>query len=89
MEKIIIKIIGLCLWALSAIAIFNSYKGIIYVSTNAVTRWIMYLIFIAVSPILVLNTIITMFLDLILPEGWIIGDDEFFDQEEKDDDDDS
>lgn len=86
MEKIIIKIIGLCFWALSAIAIFNSYKGIIYVSTNIITRWIVYLIFIAVSPILVLNTIITMLLDLIMPEGWINGDDEFFDNEDEDND---
>lgn len=76
------KIIGLILWAIAAINIFNNYKGIIYISTKGLGRFLVYLLVIATAPILVGNVIVTYMFDWILPEGWIVGDDEFFNQEE-------
>ena len=85
MGKIIIKLLICAFWVISAISVFGSYKRIIYNYTSGLGRWLVYLWIIAVSPILVLNTILTNVMDLFLPEGWINGDDEFFGEENNDD----
>lgn len=86
MEKIIIKLLICAFWVLAAISVFGSYKRIIYNYTSGLGRWLVYLWIIAVSPILVLNTLLTTVMDWFLPEGWINGDDEFFNDQEDNDD---
>ena len=86
MVKIIIKIVLLILWALAAIGIYNSYKRIIYEYTVGISRWFVYLLVIAAAPVLVCNSLWVSIFDLFLPEGWLNGDDEFFDNEDEDND---
>ena len=78
MIKIFVKILVIGFWLYSVLGFYNNYKILIANSTKGIGILLCYLWLAATAPILSLNNIILSIWGLWMPDGWEIGDDDYY-----------